>query len=679
MKKRLPATLGALLLAAVPAWAQTVTRGPYLQQGHSTSVIVRWRTDTPTDSRVRYGTSAGSLTLQADNAASTTEHEVKLTGLSPNTKYYYSIGTTTRTLAGDAGYFFVTAPTPGTVKPTRIWVIGDAGTANSSQRAVRDAYYSFTGSRYTDLWLMLGDNAYDDGTDAEYQAAVFNMYPTLLRQSVVWPTLGNHDGHSADSATLSGPYYNIFSLPKNGECGGLASGTEAYYSFDYANIHFICLDSYETSRTVGGAMHTWVKNDAAATTRDWIIAFWHHPPYSKGSHNSDSESYLIDMRKNFLPILEEAGVDLVLCGHSHSYERSFLLDGHYGTSSTLTASMKKDGGSGRDPNPYRKSAGTQPHEGAVYVVAGSSGKTSGGSLNHPAMFISLNQLGSLVLDIDGNRLDAKFLRSDGTVGDYFTILKSTTTPPPSGDTTPPTITISSPTTGSSYSTTSSPVTLGGSASDNVGVSQIRWSNAATGSSGVAAGTASWTATVPLNPGSNAITVTAYDAAGNTATDTLTVTYTPPSGDTTPPSISITAPSTTGRYTAASEPVRVSGTASDNVDVVRVSWFNAATGDTGTASGTASWSASIELAAGDNPVTFTAYDAAGNSASARITISYARAASGGSGDADRDEGEEGLAGDRCSMGSAGAAPTAGGALLSILSALLLMRNRPRRDP
>jgi hypothetical protein len=294
-------------------------------------------------------------------------------------------------------------------------------------------------------------------------------------------------------------------------------------------------------------------------------------------------------------------------------------------------------------------------------------------------YLSLNQLGSLVLDIDGNRLDAKFLRSDGTIGDDFTILKSTTTPPPSGDTTPPTITISSPTTASSYSATSSPVTLGGSASDNVGVSQVRWSNAATGSSGVASGTTSWTAAVPLNPGSNTITVTAYDAAGNTATDTLTVTYTPPSGDTTPPSIAITAPSATGQYTATSEPVRVSGTASDNVGVVRVGWFNAATGDTGTASGTSSWSASIELAAGDNPVTFTAYDAAGNSASVRITISYARTASGGSGDLDRDEGEEGLAGDRCSMGSAGAAPSAGWALLSALSALLFLRSRPRRDP
>ena len=69
-------------------------------------------------------------------------------------------------------------------------------------------------------WLMLGDNAYSDGTDAEYQDAVFDMYPSLLRQTVVWPTLGNHDGHSADSDTLTGPYYGIFTLPKSGVAGG---------------------------------------------------------------------------------------------------------------------------------------------------------------------------------------------------------------------------------------------------------------------------------------------------------------------------------------------------------------------------------------------------------------------------------------------------------------------------
>ena len=81
-------------------------------------------------------------------------------------------------------------------------------------------------------------------------------------------------------------------------------------------------------------MLTWRENDLAETTQKWIIAYWHHPPYTKGSHNSDSESRLVDMRENALPILESSGVDLVLSGHSHSYERSYQLHGHYGTSGT---------------------------------------------------------------------------------------------------------------------------------------------------------------------------------------------------------------------------------------------------------------------------------------------------------------------------------------------------------
>src|SRR5207253_782065 len=64
-----------------------------------------------------------------------------------------------------------------------------------------------------------------------------------------------------------------------------------------------------------------------------------------------------------------------------------------------------------------------PNKGAVYTVAGSSGQTSGGSLDHPAMYLSLNVLGSLVLDVNGPQLDAKFLNSSGSVQDHFTIKK----------------------------------------------------------------------------------------------------------------------------------------------------------------------------------------------------------------------------------------------------------------
>jgi acid phosphatase type 7 len=54
----------------------------------------------------------------------------------------------------------------------------------------------------------------------------------------------------------------------------------------------------------------------------WTVVYFHHPPYTKTSHNSDAEIELIRMRENFIRILERNGVDLVLSGHSHGYEGS---------------------------------------------------------------------------------------------------------------------------------------------------------------------------------------------------------------------------------------------------------------------------------------------------------------------------------------------------------------------
>jgi acid phosphatase type 7 len=395
-----------------------------LQLGTPNSVVMRWRTDVANNSRVRAGASPATLTQTFDNPAVTTEHEVLLTGLTPDTLYYYSLGSTATNLAGgNTNYYFITSPPAGAPAPIRVWVLGDPGTRTASQRAVRDAFYQANQGRYTDLWLMLGDNAYQSGTDAEYQGAVFDMYPQTLRTSVLWPTLGNHDTGGSTSFVDTYPYFQMFTLPRNAEAGGLASGTEHYYSFDFGNVHFICLDSQTANRSKNGPMADWTTADIAATTAEWIIAFWHHPPYSKGSHNSDTDPQLVEMRRNFLPILEAGGVDLVLSGHSHSYERSFLIDGHYGTSGTLKPSMIKDGGSGRDPNPYEKPPGNGGRHGTVYTVAGSSGQISGGPLNHPAMYISLNVLGSLVIDVVTNHMDVSFIDNTGAVRDTFAVQK----------------------------------------------------------------------------------------------------------------------------------------------------------------------------------------------------------------------------------------------------------------
>lgn len=411
------------------ASAANLTRGPYLQTGTSTSIIVRWRSDEATNSRVRLGTSPVNLIKIVDDAQSTTEHIVQVTGLTPNTKYFYSIGSTTEKLSGgDTDTYFSTAPKTGERTAFRTWVIGDAGTGTAGQAAVYNAYRNFTGATPTNLWLQLGDNAYPDGTDANFQATVFNVYPDILRQSVTWPAFGNHDRHSANSGSQTGPYYDMFSLPKNAEAGGVASGTEAYYSFDYANAHFIVLDSAGTNRAVDAPMHKWLQADLqAATSADWIIAIWHHPPYSKGAHNSDTEVELIEMRQNYLPLLEKYGVDLVLTGHSHSYERSHFISGHYGVSTTFDAATHvKQIGSGQadSDGAYNKQTTGLANSGTVYVVAGASGKLKPGPLDHPAMIDSIYELGSLVLDVNGLTLSAAFINDTGSIRDYFTLTKA---------------------------------------------------------------------------------------------------------------------------------------------------------------------------------------------------------------------------------------------------------------
>jgi hypothetical protein len=410
-------------------------RGPYLQQATETSIVVRWRTTDPTDSLVRYGSAPGSLTLSVGDPTLVTEHVVELGSLTPDSRYVYSVGSTAEVMAGDdPDHFFRTLPVSGTRRPYRIWAIGDSGTADSKSRAVRNAYKATMPYAETDIWLMLGDNAYPDGSDSDHQAAVFDTFPDILRSNVLWPTFGNHDAHTASSGPpVSGVYYDVFTMPTAGEAGGLTSGTEAYYAFDHGNIHFVSLNSQDVDREPGSDMLVWLEQDLAATLQDWIIAFWHHTPYSKGHHDSDvpsdSGGRMWDMREYVLPILEAGGVDLALVGHNHTYERSYLLDGHYGTSDTITEAMKLDPGDGRvgGDGAYQKtSQGPAGHEGAVYVAAGNAGSVStDGPLNHPAMVVNMYELGSVVIELEGDQLTTKLLMNDGTFGDEFTIVKNT--------------------------------------------------------------------------------------------------------------------------------------------------------------------------------------------------------------------------------------------------------------
>ena len=429
--------------------APEVVRGPYLQMGTPSSMIVRWRTDGFTDTKLSYGLAVDDLTETITDETLTSEHEVLITNLDSNTKYFYEIGNSSMTFAGnDADHYFKTSPPKGSDEPMRIWVIGDSGQCAVDNQgcmdvdAVMEEYLAWSSENdggQADIILMLGDNAYNDGTDSEHTRGLFEPLAKVLRNHVLWPAPGNHEFGASDSPTQSGPYYDAFTLPKAAEAGGLASGTEAYYSFDYGNVHFVALDSHDTDRTApqnpttnicpddggGGAMYSWLCEDLAATTQDWILTYWHHPPYTKGSHDSDAESQLVEMRQRFNPVIEYFGSDLNLTGHSHSYERSVLIDGHYGLSSTYDPEVHakdSDNGNPSDDNDYQKDEGR--NQGLVYSVVGSSSKDQGGLSQHAVMAYWVNIEGSMIVDINDDQLDGTFVDKEGVVHDQFRIVKT---------------------------------------------------------------------------------------------------------------------------------------------------------------------------------------------------------------------------------------------------------------
>ena len=411
--------------AAAP---HSIIRGPYLQNASETAITIRWRTNHPTRGRVDYWQPDSRERFFTQEPTPTTEHSIRVTGLQVAGTYSYKIA------GNDATHQLRTLPPAHVAVPTRIWIIGDSGTGNDNARAVYQAYSDFAAGRPTDVWLMLGDNAYSSGTDQQFQNGVFNMYNPLLQNTCLWPAVGNHETYWANqddnplTNNQADPYLAIFDMPSAGEAGGVPSGSELYYSFDYGRTHFICLDSQTSDRSQEGPMYHWVKADLdqiGEDQYDWIIAYWHHPPYTHGTHNSDKERQHFDMRENFLPMLEAHGVDLTFGGHSHTYERSILMQGHYGKSDTYDpAQHALDAGNGRpeDDGSYHQAA-HQGH-GTIHTVAGSSGKSGQFSAPHlPFMVENLSALASVVVDIDGRRLHVTTLGSQGETLDSYTLLK----------------------------------------------------------------------------------------------------------------------------------------------------------------------------------------------------------------------------------------------------------------
>lgn len=377
----LPASLLISTLACSAAFAG-VTRGPYPQNVDLDSATVAFRLDASCPATVRYGT-GGQTNLAAPSHGNGTEHFVKLEGLTPGAQYTYSIEACGADQQKTGS--FETAPVQGT-QSVHFAAMGDMGTGGTTQKQVAEAMQNAR----PDFWLALGDNAYEAGTDAEFQTRFFEAMPGLLANSIVFPVIGNHEYVTAQGQ----PYFDAFELPTNNP-----AKTEHYYSFDWGFVHIAALDT----NVALDEQRAWLEQDLANSKAPWKIVMFHHPVYSSGEHGSTARS------QELIPVLEAGGVDLVLTGHDHDYERTYPMKGGQvvpaGTPGAIT-----------------------------YVVAG-----TGGATNRPfttgapewSAFRSDNAYGYLDVKIEGGALQAKLIAPDGSALDSFTLTKDVP-PPPSG-------------------------------------------------------------------------------------------------------------------------------------------------------------------------------------------------------------------------------------------------------
>ncbi len=160
-------------------------------------------------------------------------------------------------------------------------------------------------------FVMIGGDLVNDGSSqAEWDRFLAAAEP-VSKKLLIYPAMGNHDNTSL--------FKTIFELPENGPAGR----QEAFYSFDYGDAHFTVMDS----NVMGAAQRAdieWLEQDLAQTDKKYKIVMFHHPAYPAIDIPKDHQRAEV-IRKNFVPIMEKAGVDLVLGGHQHVYMRTHPL------------------------------------------------------------------------------------------------------------------------------------------------------------------------------------------------------------------------------------------------------------------------------------------------------------------------------------------------------------------
>jgi hypothetical protein len=340
----------------------------YVQGATTSGIHVMWESGRAVASRVAVQNAAGT-TVAEHNDASTRRHQHPFTGLQPGTPYAY------KAYEGDvvvgSGFF----RTNRAVADSKIKfaVLGDTGRRTAEQFAIADRIKAWG----PEFMLHAGDVVYPSGAAKDYGPKFVEPYQDLIRNTVMYPSLGNHDYRTDDGQ----PYLDFFEAPPGG-----GSNTERYYGFTSGNALFLCLD---TNQDVGPGtpQYVWLEQQLKTTTAAWVFPFFHHPPYSSGDHGSDT-----DIRKALSPLFERYNVQLVFTGHDHHYERTKPQE-----------EFVKDG------------------MGVVYIVAGGGGADLRAVKPQAFTALAVSKHHFLGVTIDGKKLTMEALDEKGVVFDTLSL------------------------------------------------------------------------------------------------------------------------------------------------------------------------------------------------------------------------------------------------------------------
>lgn len=334
---------------SAPLHEVTIKREPYLQAAIADSISILWRTDTGSTCKVEYQlTGMEEWTIAKGIVRPTNtgliENEVVIKDLQSNGTYNYRIFTDGVNLGEKETYTF-SSPKISTDTAFTFFAVGDIGSPLEQEGTPDQLGQALTKMKDDfDLGLLLGDIVYPDGESEVYDSNFFMHFTEILPYVPVFPVLGNHDWQEPDEN-----YLKEWRLPHN----------EHYYSFNFGNIHFIGLDTKQGELYEYDQQVAWFKEDLQsedAKKAEWIVVFLHH----NGKSCTYKNAY--EGVVSLYPIFTEYGVDLVLNGHAHTYERLNPMNAE-GTPVAYADSVKSftsitvgSGGIlrgiGADPNPF---------------------------------------------------------------------------------------------------------------------------------------------------------------------------------------------------------------------------------------------------------------------------------------------------------------------------------------